>query len=130
MKEIVLIKIKKIDHLVITTADIKKCLDFYTKLGFTSKDIGSRYELYAGDFKINVHILGAELLPHAQNVQTGSTDLCFEINTNLQELKTHLQESNFTIEQGIVARTGVLGPMNSIYLRDPDGNLLEFCNYQ
>lgn len=125
-----MLKIAKIDHLVITTADIKKCLTFYDKLGFNIKSTNNRYELYAGDFKINVHILGKELLPHAENIQIGSTDLCFEIASNLQDFQTHLQEKNIAIEMGIVARTGVRGAMNSIYLRDPDGNLLEFCSYQ
>lgn len=79
--------IKKIDHLVITTNKPKSCLDFYEKLGFVAKHTNNRYELFAGDFKINVHIKGSELCPHAQNVQTGSADMCFEINDDLDSFK-------------------------------------------
>lgn len=121
--------IKKIDHLVITTAQPHTCLAFYEKLGFTSKDAGGRYELYAGDFKINVHIRGRELSPHAANVQTGCSDLCFEICETLDLFVDRLEEQGLEIELGIVARTGVRGSMHSVYLRDPDGNLVEFCSY-
>ncbi len=119
----------KLDHLVITTAKPEECLAFYKKLGFTSKDAGGRYELYAGDFKINVHIKGRELSPHAGQVQPGSADLCFEIDSDLSAYKMALEEKGLAIELGIVERTGVRGKMKSIYLRDPDANLVEFCRY-
>lgn len=122
--------IKKIDHLVITTAQPTACIAFYEKLGFTPRDAGGRYELYAGDFKVNVHIQGSELLPHAEKVQPGSADLCFEINDSIEALKEKLEEDGLEIELGIVGRTGVKGPMNSIYLRDPDGNLVELSSYK
>ena len=122
--------IKKLDHLVITTDNIDKCLEFYEKLGFVSKVQGARYELYAGDFKINVHSKGKELQPHARNVQMGSADLCFEIDSCITQLKEELQEKGLEIELGIVERNGVKGPMKSIYLRDPDGSLIEFCMYE
>lgn len=122
--------IKKLDHLVITTADIEACLRFYETLGFVSKVQGARYELYAGDLKVNVHIKGKELLPHARNVQMGSADLCFEIEGDLEQFKAQLQDKGLEIELGIVERNGVKGPMKSIYLRDPDGSLIEFCQYQ
>lgn len=122
--------IKKIDHLVITTAQPADCIAFYEKLGFIPRDAGGRYELYSGDFKINVHILGSELLPHAKNVQPGSADLCFEINEPLEDLKARLEKDDLEIELGIVERTGVRGAMSSIYLRDPDGNLVELSSYE
>lgn len=123
--------IKKIDHLVITTAVPSACLDFYEKLGFKAHDAGGRYELFAGsEFKINVHSKGKELSPHAENVQTGSADLCFEIDDDLSKLKSVLESEGLTIELGIVERTGVKGRMRSIYLRDPDGNLVELCSYE
>lgn len=121
--------IKKIDHLVITTAVPEECLAFYRKLGFKVRDAGGRYELFAGDFKINVHVRGQELSPHAQTVQTGSADLCFELEENLEAFRNRIEENRLIIELGIVKRTGVNGPMRSIYLRDPDGNLVEFCSY-
>ncbi len=122
--------IKKIDHIVITTRNINACLDFYTKLGFEVKAQNNRYELFAGDFKINVHILGKELSPHAQNVQSGSADICFEISGDIDAYMQELQSKGFIVELGVVSRNGVRGEMKSCYLRDPDGNLLEFASYQ
>ncbi len=121
--------IKKLDHLVITTGDINACLDFYTALGFNTKSADGRYELFAGDFKINVHVLGRELTPHAGNVQTGSADFCMEIEGDISAFKSQIEANGVETELGVVARTGVRGKMNSIYLRDPDGNLVEFCSY-
>lgn len=122
--------IKKVDHIVITTSNIEKCLSFYNKLGFSAKNAGGRYELFAGDFKINVHILGKELSPHAQNIKSGSADLCFEIDGNIEKYKKELESNGLQIELGVVERNGIKGAMNSIYLRDPDGNLLEFSSYE
>lgn len=121
--------IKKIDHLVLTTSDSNRFLDFYEKLGFIIKKDIHRPEMFAGDFKINVHYLGNELQPHALNVQVGSGDLCFEIKGSLIEFKECLEKLGIIIEEGIVCRHGVAGEMNSIYLRDPEGNLLEFSSY-
>lgn len=121
--------IQKIDHVVITTGDIDKCLDFYGKLGFKPKSANGRHELFAGDFKINVHIKGAELSPHAGHVQTGSADLCFEIDGDIGAFKAEIEKKGLEIELGTVDRTGVRGSMKSVYLRDPDGNLVEFCRY-
>lgn len=122
--------IKKFDHVVITTENPAACLAFYEKLGFETRDVGERYEMFAGDFKINVHVKGRELEPHAQNIQLGSADLCFEIKGNLSQFADSLRAQGVTIELGVVPRSGVKGRMRSIYLRDPDGNLLEFSSYQ
>lgn len=121
--------IKKTDHLVITTAKPSECIDFYEKLGFNVREGNGRYELFAGDFKINVHIKGNELSPHAENVMPGSADLCFEVTDNIDDFKAELETKNIQVELGVVDRNGVNGPMKSVYLRDPDGNLVEFCNY-
>lgn len=120
---------KKIDHLVITTSNIDACMEFYALLGFIPHNSDGRHELFAGDFKINVHIKGRELLPHATYVQTGSADLCFEIEENINDFKAQLLEKGLEIELGVVDRSGVRGKMRSIYLRDPDGSLIEFCSY-
>ena len=120
--------IKKIDHLVITTTDIEACLTFYQAIGFTCRCISGRYELFAGDFKINVHCKGKELYPHAAYVQCGSADICFEVE-QIEKVKEHLEKQAIQIDEGIVERTGVKGAMKSIYIRDPDGNLLEFSSY-
>lgn len=122
--------IKKLDHLVITTADVRACVSFYEKLGFRSRDAGGRWELFAGDFKINVHIRGHELEPKARNVQTGSADVCFELEGKVEDCLRSLQAQGVDVELGIVIRHGVRGEMRSLYLRDPDGNLVELCSYE
>lgn len=121
--------IKKIDHAVITTSRLVECLDFYKKMGFEIRQGDGRYELFAGDFKINVHVKGEELFPHAGYIQTGSADLCFEITGSLVELKAELAKNEIKVVMGIVERIGRKGAMQSIYVRDPDENLLEFCSY-
>ncbi|MEF9926036.1 MAG: VOC family protein [Raoultibacter sp.] len=124
------VRIKKIDHIVITTAEITACISFYEALGFTARDAGGRWELFAGDFKINVHLRGHELEPKAQNVQTGSADLCFEIEGSAEACRQSLLESGTLRELKVVVRHGVRGEMHSLYLRDPDGNLVELCSYE
>lgn len=121
--------IKKIDHFVITTKDIEKCIKFYEGLGFKSQVNESRAELYAGDFKLNVHYLNHELEPHATHVQTGSADFCFEIDEDIYEFKKRIEDNGYKVFLGVVGRTGVRGNMNSIYLYDIDGNLVEFSQY-
>ncbi len=122
--------IKKIDHVVITTGDIEKCINFYKILGFEIRTANGRYEIFADGFKINVHILGKELSPHALNINVGSADLCFEIEGCIEKYKSKLLSEGVSIELGVVKKSGHRGQMNSIYLRDPDGNLIEFCSYK
>ena len=120
----------RVDHMVITTTDIPACIAFYEALGFRAHDAGGRWELFSGDFKINVHLKGHELEPKAQNVQTGSADFCFEIDDNIDLLRAQLTEHKVDIELGVVMRHGARGEMHSLYLRDPDGNLIELCSYK
>lgn len=122
--------IKKVDHLVLTTGNLTECIKFYQALGFRAEEGDGRYELFSGDFKINVHIKGHELEPKAKNVKTGSADFCFEIEGNIDECKEELMQKAIEIELGIVMRQGVRGRMESLYLRDPDGNLVELCSYE
>lgn len=122
--------IKKIDHFVITTLAIDNCLQFYKKLGFNVLQTDERYELFAGDFKINVHILNHELLPHAQHIQPGSADLCFQLDCTIQEFNEFIESNGISSFTGIVQRHGVQGEMKSLYVNDPNGNLLEFCSYE
>ena len=120
--------LKKIDHVVLTTTNKEACADFYQKLGFHFVDRGERYEFMAGDFKLNVHFAGQELEPKAARVQPGSADICIEI-TSLAVFCKQLYEHNIPIEKGPLTRHGVWGEMQSVYVRDPDGNLLEYCEY-
>jgi catechol 2,3-dioxygenase-like lactoylglutathione lyase family enzyme len=127
-----MIKINRLDHLVLTVSDIDKTVDFYTKVLGMEKEIfkGSRVALKFGNQKINLHKLGAEFEPKAFNVKDGSADLCFIINTPLIEAKNYIESLGIEIEEGIVSRTGALGEIESIYLRDPDKNLIELSNYK
>ncbi|MEG0145745.1 MAG: VOC family protein [Clostridia bacterium] len=122
--------IRKVDHMVITTAELSACIAFYEALGFRAQDAGGRWELFSGDFKINVHLKGHELEPKAQNVQTGSADFCFEIDGDLALCGDQLTARGIDIALGPVLRHGARGEMRSLYLRDPDGNLVELCRYE
>ena len=127
-----MIKINRLDHLVLTVKDIDKTADFYTKVLGMEKEIfkGTRVALKFGNQKINLHQLGNEFEPKAFNVKDGSADLCFIIDTPLIEAKNYIESLNIVIEEGIVSRTGVNGEIDSIYLRDPDLNLIELSNYK
>ena len=127
-----MIKISHLDHLVLTVKDIDKTVDFYTKVLGMEKEIfkSSRVALKFGNQKINLHKLGAEFEPKAFNVKDGSADLCFILNTPLNEAKNYIESIGIKIEEGIVSRTGAMGEIESIYLRDPDKNLIELSNYK
>lgn len=123
-------KITNIDHLVLTVKDINKTVEFYEKLGMKKEVFGeNRVALKFGNQKINLHKLGNEFEPKAFNVKEGSADLCFIIDSKLSEVKKYLESIGLKIEEGIVNRTGANGKIESIYLRDPDMNLIELSNY-
>ncbi|MCF2218861.1 VOC family protein [Chryseobacterium sp. PS-8] len=124
-------KIKSIDHLVLTVADIEKTVDFYTSiLGFEVIVFGeNRKALTFGNQKINLHQKGKEFEPKAEHPTCGSADLCFISETDIYEVLQELKEKNIEIIEGIVERTGALGKIQSVYLRDPDQNLIEISNY-
>ncbi|WP_336731646.1 VOC family protein [Chryseobacterium sp. VD8] len=124
-------KIKSIDHLVLTVADIEKTVDFYTSiLGFEVVVFGeNRKALTFGNQKINLHQKGKEFEPKAEYPTCGSADLCFISNTDIHEVLQELKEKNIEIIEGIVERTGALGKIQSVYFRDPDLNLIEVSNY-
>lgn len=123
-------KITNIDHLVLTVKNINKTVEFYEKLGMKKEIFGeNRVALKFGNQKINLHNLGNEFEPKAFNVKEGSADLCFIIDSKLSEVKKYLESIGLKIEEGIVNRTGANGKIESIYLRDPDMNLIELSNY-
>ena len=103
-----MIKINRLDHLVLTVKDIDKTVDFYTKVLGIEKEIfkGTRVALKFGNQKINLHQLGNEFEPKAFNVKDGSADLCFIIDIPLIEAKNYIESLNIVIEEGIVSRTG------------------------
>lgn len=125
-------QIERLDHLVLTVQNIDRTCEFYRRvLGMAVTTFGdNRRALHFGNQKINLHQAGSEFAPKALQPTPGSGDLCFITRTPLAEVIAHLQLCGVTIEQGPVARTGALGPLRSVYLRDPDGNLIEIANQE
>ena len=123
-----------LDHLVLTVADIDATVAFYEKgLGMTAErfaaaDGSTRTALKFGRQKINLHQAGAEFRPHAERPTRGSADLCFLSVEPLADWQRHLGALGIAIEEGPVRRTGATGPILSLYLRDPDSNLIEISN--
>lgn len=127
-----MIKINRLDHLVLTVKDINATVDFYEKVLGMKKETfkGNRIALKYGNQKINLHQLGNEFEPKAHKVQTGSADLCFIIDTPILEAKSYIESLGIEIVEGIVLRTGATGEIESLYVRDPDMNLIELSNYK
>lgn len=123
-------KLDRIDHFVLTVASVESTCAFYRRaLGMEVITFGEgRKALVFGTQKINLHQAGAEFLPKADKPTPGSGDFCLIAATPLEEVMAHLKSLEIPIEEGPVARTGASGPIRSIYLRDPDGNLLEISN--
>ena len=118
--------IRSLDHLVLTVADLDATLEFYTgTLGMRHVQFGERHAVGFGAQKINLHIAGHELSPRALRATAGSGDLCFLIDVSLSEAEARLRANKVDIEEGPVPRTGATGPIHSLYVRDPDGNLIE-----
>ena len=124
-------QIDRIDHIVITAFDVERTLDFYSRvLGMEPITFaGGRRALAFGRQKINLHQAGREFEPKALKPGPGSMDLCFITETPLEEVIAELKAQGVAIAEGPVAKTGALGPMTSVYFRDPDGNLIEVSNY-
>jgi catechol 2,3-dioxygenase-like lactoylglutathione lyase family enzyme len=122
--------ITQLDHLVLTVRDLARTVAFYTyALGMRAVTFGgNRTALAFGDQKINLHEAGHEIAPHAANPTPGSADLCFLTETPLEAVVRHLGAAGVVIELGPVERTGAAGRILSLYLRDPDGNLIEIAN--
>ncbi len=123
-------QIDHLDHLVLTVADIETTVDFYTRvLGMQAVTFGEgRKALVFGQQKINLHQAGREFEPKAERPTPGSADLCFIAVTPLAEVIAHLQAQGVAIVEGPVQRTGATGPIRSVYVRDPDFNLIELSN--
>ena len=124
-------EIKRIDHLVLTVTNLERTIRFYTGiLGMRSVTFGNnRKALSFGNQKINLHEYGKEFEPKAKEPVPGSADLCFITKTPISEVQRFLVSKGIEIEEGPVHRTGALGQIVSIYIRDPDQNLIELSNY-
>ena len=124
--------IDHLDHLVLTTANETACIDFYTRvMGMTLESfIGGtppveRKAFKFGNQKINLHIKGKEFEPKANIPTPGSLDLCFIADRPLLEVIAMLEKEGWPILEGPVERTGATSKINSVYIRDPDLNLIE-----
>jgi catechol 2,3-dioxygenase-like lactoylglutathione lyase family enzyme len=128
---VVAMYIDRIDHLVLTVNDIDTTVDFYTRvLGLEVVTFGEgRKALVFGRQKFNLHQKGKEFEPKAAAPTTGAIDLCLISGTPLKDVISELNQADIPIEQGPVGRTGATGPIQSIYIRDPDLNLIEISNY-
>jgi catechol 2,3-dioxygenase-like lactoylglutathione lyase family enzyme len=125
------VRIDRLDHLVLTAADINATVEFYTSvLGMQAVTFGAgRTALTFGLSKINLHQAGHEFEPKAHRPTPGSADLCLIAADPLERVITELAAHGVPIEEGPVERTGATGPILSVYFRDPDQNLIEVCNY-
>ena len=128
--------IKSIDHIVMQTVDVPETIKFYTEiLGMTHSEFQPptggpvRQSLHFGAQKINLHEASAPFLPHARHPTAGSVDLCFITQQSIGDWQQHLANCGIVIEDGPVRKAGANGPLLSIYIRDPDGNLVEISNY-
>ncbi len=125
------ITLKRLDHLVLTVADVEKTVAFYKRV-LGMKDVmfhGTRHALVFGGQKINLHEKGHEWEPKAEKPTPGSADLCFITDDTIENVEKRLKALHVPIETGPVQRTGALGPILSVYIRDPDQNLIEISHY-
>jgi catechol 2,3-dioxygenase-like lactoylglutathione lyase family enzyme len=124
-----------LDHIVLTVASIDAACAFYARvLGvevevFQGADGVRRHALRVADQKINLHEAGREFEPKAHRPTPGSGDLCLITETPIEEWLAHLREKGVEVLEGPAPRTGARGPIVSLYLRDPDGNLIEISRY-
>ena len=120
-------KIERLDHLVLTVINVEDTCRFYSiVLGMEIINFSkNRKALKFGDQKINLHETGKEFEPKAGNPTPGSADLCFISENEIEKLIKEIKDHGIQIIEGPVERTGALGKINSIYIRDPDNNLIE-----
>ena len=120
-----------IDHFVLTVRDVEATCDFYSRvLGMEVEEFeGGRRALQFGRQKINLHQSGAEFEPKAGKPAPGSGDFCLVTEVPLERVVEHVRSCGVEIIEGLVPRTGATGKLESVYFRDPDGNLIEVSNY-
>jgi catechol 2,3-dioxygenase-like lactoylglutathione lyase family enzyme len=121
-----------IDHFVLTVRSLEATCAFYQRvLGFRRVDAaGLPTALVFGQHKINVHEAGHNFEPKAKAAMPGAGDFCLVTDRPIAEVQAHLEACGVAVEVGPVGRTGAMGPMTSVYFRDPDGNLVEVSEYE
>jgi catechol 2,3-dioxygenase-like lactoylglutathione lyase family enzyme len=124
-------RVDHLDHLVLTVNDIDASVAFYTRvLGMTATTFrGGRKGLVFGPSKINLHQAGHEFEPKAKAPTPGSGDLCLIVDDDLESVQAQLATAGVAVELGPVEQTGAAGEMTSVYIRDPDQNLIELSRY-
>ena len=124
--------IDHLDHLVLTTADEAACVRFYVEgLGMTLESFGEGRKAFRfGNQKINLHVKGHEFEPKANTPLPGALDLCFIASVSIEEVIARLRAKGIPIIQGPVMRTGATSRIRSVYVRDPDLNLVEISELQ
>lgn len=122
--------VDRVDHIVLTVADIDRTIAFYADvLGMAPVTFGEgRRALAFGNQKINLHEAGREFEPRALHPTPGSADLCFIVTRPLHQVLEHLAACGVALVEGTVRRTGATSPLESVYILDPDGNLIELSN--
>lgn len=126
-------KIQNIDHFVITTGNLEKCLDFYVGvLGMehvveTSEN--DQHSLHFGTQKINIHTYVGEFQPAAKHAEIGCADFCLITEDDIHQVKSEIEDRGIKIIEGVIRTAGARGEMESIYMFDPDGNLVEVAAY-
>jgi catechol 2,3-dioxygenase-like lactoylglutathione lyase family enzyme len=120
----------RLDHIVLTVGSIDATIDFYRRaIGLEAVTFGDgRRALQLSEQKVNLHEAGRELEPKARRPTPGSADLCIVTDEPIDEVTERLRRLGIPIEEGPVGRTGAVGPLLSIYIRDPDENLVEIAN--
>ena len=123
-------QVDSLDHIVFTVRNLQATIDFYTSaLGMTEVTFaGGRKALAFGTQKINLHLAGREFEPKADRPVPGSADVCFLTETPVDQFAAHLGKLGIKVIEGPVPKTGAIGPLTSIYIRDPDHNLIEIAN--
>lgn len=123
--------IDRLDHFVMTTAQPEETIRFYTEvLGMTAETFGNgRLALKFGRQKINIHVKGREYEPKAHAPGVGTLDFCFIAAVPLDQVIARLNQHKVKIIEGPVGKTGAMGPIRSVYFRDPDLNLVEVSEY-
>lgn len=124
-------RVTHLDHLLLTVKSIDASVDFYQKtLGMKQQNLADQsVALLFGDQKINLHQAKSAIPPAAARGVPGSADLCFIVNSTMDEMLSHLARLNVPLIEGPVRRSGATGKIDSVYIRDPDGNLLELSQY-
>jgi catechol 2,3-dioxygenase-like lactoylglutathione lyase family enzyme len=124
------VRIASLDPFVLPVADPEATVGFYERLGMHREEFDDgRLAVRFGDQKINLHQAGRPIQPHARRPTPGSADVCLIVEGTLDEVERELERAGVVFELGPVPRAGATGPIRSLYLRDPDGNLVELSEH-